>query len=292
VLKDLQEQSRWLSRHAANVTSQCGEDGIIAKALSFLPERTSWCVEFGAWDGKFASNTYDLVASQNYRGVYIEADAKRFEDLEREHGASRRNVLINAAVGFSKSDSLDALLRRTDIPKEFDVLSIDIDGDDYYAWEAIERYRPKLVVIEFNPTIANSMLFVQRKGAGSAHGASPASLVELGRRKGYELIASTYLNLVFVMAEHYGVFGITDNSLELMRDDSSVPHIFVGYDGHVFLSHGKHVGSISLPWHGVNLKEKDVQVLPKNLQKYPDQYTPAERRTFRWKFGLKHPWRD
>jgi hypothetical protein len=292
VLKDLQEQSRWLSRHAANATSQCGEDGIIAKALSLLPERTSWCVEFGAWDGKFASNTYDLVTSQNYRGVYIEADTKRFRDLERQHGASGRNVLINAAVGFSKSDSLNALLSRTDVPKDFDVLSIDIDGDDYYAWGAVENYRPKLVIIEFNPTIANSMLFVQRKGAGSAQGASPASLVELGRGKGYELIASTYLNLVFVAAEHYGVFGITDNSLELMRDDSSVPHIFVGYDGHVFLSHGKHTGSISLPWHGVNLKEKDVQVLPKNLQKYPDQYTPAERRTFRWKFGLKHPWRD
>ncbi len=46
MLKQLQEQSRWLSRQASNVTSQCGEDGIIASALSRLPERTSWCVEF------------------------------------------------------------------------------------------------------------------------------------------------------------------------------------------------------------------------------------------------------
>jgi hypothetical protein len=60
MLKQLQEQSRWLSRHASNVTSQCGEDGIIAKALSLIPERTFWCVEFGAWDGKLYSNTYDL----------------------------------------------------------------------------------------------------------------------------------------------------------------------------------------------------------------------------------------
>lgn len=292
MLKDLQEQARWLSRHAADVTSQCGEDGIIAKALSLLPERTSWCVEFGAWDGKRDSNTYDLVVAKNYSGVFIEASSKRFQDLQRMHGASGRNVLINASVGFSKSDSLDALLSRTGIPKDFDLLSIDIDGNDYYAWEAVEKYRPKFVIIEFNPTIANSILFVQKKRAGIAQGASPASLVELGKRKGYELIATTYLNLLFVAKEHFAAVGMADNSLALMRDDSTVPHIFVGYDGHVFVSHGKHTGSISLPWHELKLKEADVQVLPDRLQKYPDEYTPAERRSFRWKFGLKHPWRD
>jgi hypothetical protein len=292
VLKDLQEQSRWLSRHASNVTSECGEDGIIAKALDLLSERTSWCVEFGAWDGKSASNTCDLILSQNYRAVLIESDLGRFRDLERRHGPAGRHVLINSSVGFSKADSLDTLLSRCEIPKNFDLLSIDIDGNDYYAWEAVDAYRPKLVVIEFNPTISNSTLFVQEKKGGRRQGASPASLVELGRRKGYELIATTYLNLLFVASEHYAAFGIADNSLALMRDDSGVPRIFVGYDGHVFLSHGERSGFISLPWHGLRLKEPDVQVLPERLQKYPDEYSPAEKRAFRWKFGLKHPWRD
>jgi hypothetical protein len=293
VLKDLQEQARWLSRHASNVTSTGGEDGIIAKALSLLPNRTSWCVEFGAWDGKLASNTYDLIASQDYRAVLIEAGPDRFRDLQRTHGAAERHVLINASVGFSKSDSLDVLLSRCDIPADFDLLSIDIDGNDYYAWEAVERYRPKLVIIEFNPTFANAMLFVQKKKPAIGHGASPASLVELGKRKGYELIASTDLNLLFVASEHYPAFGIADNSLALMRDDSDVPRIFVGYDGHVYLAHGKRRGFISLTWHGLKLKESDVQALPKRLRKYPDEYTAAEKRLFRWKFGfLKHPWRD
>jgi hypothetical protein len=73
MLNELQEQTRWLSRYASNVTSTTGEDGIIAKVLSLLPQRTSWCVEFGAWDGKLYSNTYDLVRSHDYRGVFIEA---------------------------------------------------------------------------------------------------------------------------------------------------------------------------------------------------------------------------
>jgi len=266
----LREQSRWLSRYASNVTSQCGEDGIIAKALSRLSENTSWCVEFGAWDGKLYSNTYNLVKSQNYNGVFIEADPVRFRDLERTHGGSGRNVLLNALVGFSKSDCLDVLLSQYDIiPKKFDLLSIDIDGNDYYVWEAFEEYRPKLVVIEFNPTLSNSMLFVQEKDHGITQGSSPASLVELARRKDYELIAVTAWNLLFVSSEHFEAFGIPDNSLPLMRDDSDVPHIFVGYDGHVFLSQASALGSITLPWHGIELKEADVQALPEHLQKYP-----------------------
>jgi hypothetical protein len=289
MLNEMQEQSRWLSRYASDVTSQRGEDGIIAKALSLLPERTFWCVEFGAWDGKLYSNTYDLIRSHNYRGVLIEADPVRFHDLEVTHGASGRNVLLNAFVGFSESDSLDVLLSRCDIPKKFDLLSIDIDGNDYHVWEAFKEYRPKLVVIEYNPTLSNSALFVQKKDPRTKHGSSPASLVELARRKGYELIATTEFNLLFVSHEHYGAYGIADNSLALMRDDSRVPHIFVGYDGHVFLSEENIPGAIALPWHHLALKEADVQVLPKRLQKYPDQYTRIENFLYQMKYDLQQP---
>lgn len=289
MLNEMQEQSRWLSRYASDVTSQRGEDGIIAKALSLLPERTFWCVEFGAWDGKLYSNTYDLIRSHNYRGVLIEADPVRFHDLEATHGASGRNVLLNAFVGFSESDSLDVLLSRCDIPKKFDLLSIDIDGNDYHVWEAFKEYRPKLVVIEYNPTLSNSALFVQKKDPRTKHGSSPASLVELARRKGYELIATTEFNLLFVSHEHYGAYGIADNSLALMRDDSRVPHIFVGYDGHVFLSEENIPGAIALPWHHLALKEADVQVLPKRLQKYPDQYTRIENFLYQVKYDLQQP---
>src|ERR1700686_2856205 len=68
----LKRASRWLSEFASSVTSQNGEDGIIAKALSLLPELNHWCVEFGAWDGKRFSNTYDLVDHQGYSVVLIE----------------------------------------------------------------------------------------------------------------------------------------------------------------------------------------------------------------------------
>src|SRR6266702_1654842 len=98
-LKSLKENGRWLSNHALNHTSQYGEDGIIAKALDTLPERNGWCIEFGAWDGRKFSNTFDLVTSKNYRGVFIEADPNRFRDLQMTH-RDNRHILINAFVGF------------------------------------------------------------------------------------------------------------------------------------------------------------------------------------------------
>ncbi len=290
MLEQLIEQSRWLSHHASDITSQAGEDGIIAKALSLLPHQTFWCVEFGAWDGKQISNTYELIESHDYRGVFIEADANKFRDLERTHGSSGKHVLVNAFVGFTKADSLDVLLSKCDIPAQFDLLSIDIDGNDYHVWEAVENYRPSLVVIEFNPTISNSIHYVQKKDNSVSQGSSPASLVELAKRKGYELVAVTFVNLIFVVAEYYEAFGIKDNSLTVMRDDSKVPQVFVGYDGHVFLSEAGESGFITLPWHHrLKLKERNVQVLPKRLQKYPERYSMVERLQWYAKFGLQQP---
>src|ERR1700690_65591 len=165
-LKELQEKSRWLLGKASNISSQCGEDGIISAALDLLPERNAWFIEFGAWDGQFASNTCNLVNSRGYRAVFIEADPARFRDLQKNYDAAK-HILINAFVGFDKSDSLDALLREhSSVPRDVDLLSIDIDGNDYHVWAAIRSFRPKLVVVEFNPTMANAVHFIQEKDPG------------------------------------------------------------------------------------------------------------------------------
>jgi hypothetical protein len=288
-LNELQEQSRWLMRHASNVTSQCGEDGIIAKALELLPERNRWCIEFGAWDGRKFSNTYNLISAHGYRGALIEADPDRFRDLQKTHDP-QNNVLINAMVGFEESSSLESLLRGHPIPNNVDVLSIDIDGNDYHVWASIRSLRPKLVVIEFNPTIANTVRFIQECRSDLNHSSSAAALVELAKSKGYELIAVTNWNVIFVDSQYYPLFNIPDNSLAVMRDDSGVPHIFMGQDGHVFLSQNDKTGALSFFWHrDAMLWEKDVQGLPARLRKFPDNYTPFERFLYKWWLRLR--WR-
>jgi hypothetical protein len=253
--------------HSGNVYSQTGEDGIIGKILDFLPEKDQWCVEFGAWDGRFASNTRHLIESRGYAAVLIEADAERFRDLKRLNEANQRTILLNRFVDFMPEDNLDTLLAETPIPRDFDFLSIDIDGNDYHVWKAMRHYRPKLVCIEFNPTIPTELEFVQAANRGINHGSSLMSLVRLGQSKGYELVAVTKINAIFVRAEQLELFAISDNSPQKLREDlTSVTHIFSGYDGTIFLS-----GRAEMPWHGIAYASR-LRQLPKYFRKYPGSF--------------------
>jgi len=181
--------STWLLDHQRNVYSQSGEDGIIEKILEILPQNDKWCVEFGAWDGLHGSNTRNLIASNGYSSVLIEADKNKFRDLQRNYSQCDDVITINQFVGFTEEDNLDQILSTTCIPLDFDLLSIDIDGNDYHVWKSILKYRPKVVVIEFNPTIPTHIRFVQSADPSINQGASLLSLVELSKEKGYELVS-------------------------------------------------------------------------------------------------------
>ena len=118
-----------------------------------------WCVEFGAWDGRHASNTYALISDAGYSAVLIESDPARFAALQRTHAGRSGVIALRRVVGFEGPDRLDRILAETPVPRDFDLLSIDIDGNDFHVWDAVEDYRPKLVVIEFNPTVPNEVDF-------------------------------------------------------------------------------------------------------------------------------------
>lgn len=244
--------------YSRNVNSQSGEDGILEKVLELLPELDGWCVEFGAWDGVFLSNTRHLIDSKAYSSVMVEANTKRFNTLKAEYGGCDKTHLINAFVGFDVQDSLDVLLADTPIPQNFDLLSVDIDGNDYHVWKAVSVYQPKVVCIEYNPTIPTEISFVQQANPKVQQGCSLLALVELGKAKGYELVSVTPFNAIFVKQEYFPLFGIECNDPAVLRVDTKrVTYIFVGYDGHVFLR-----GRRRMPWHGAELRESRMQALP------------------------------
>jgi len=262
----------WLLAHARNVTSQSGEDGIIQRILQVIGENDRWCVEFGAWDGVYLSNTYNLIKNQGYAAVLIEADLRKFQHLKRNYRGDRV-VAINALVGFEDHNNLDVILKDVDIPYNFDVLSIDIDGNDYHVWDAVQHYRPKVVVIEFNMTIPNCIDFVQPKDMNLNQGSGIRSLVNLGKKKDYELVAATEHNCLFVDGIYFPLFHIEDNSLAVMRSDEGyTTYLFCGYDGTVFVrGYGK------LHWHGLPYSEAKMQQLTKFLRKYPGHYGWGEK---------------
>lgn len=77
----------WLLDFASNKYSQNGEDGLVAKVLSMLPERDRWCVEFGAWDGVHLSNVRKLLLEDGYSGVLIEGDKARCDQIAGNYAA-------------------------------------------------------------------------------------------------------------------------------------------------------------------------------------------------------------
>lgn len=243
--------------------SQEGEDIIIKNILDIIEdnkEEEKWCVEFGAWDGIHASNTYHFIKEENYKAVLIEGDKNKFNELN-ENMKGYDVDCICKYVTFEGENRLDNILGKTKLPKDFALLSIDIDGNDYYIWESLIKYRPKLVVIEFNPTISNEVEFVQEKDFSLNHGCSPLSLVKLAELKGYKLIHTTVNNCFFIDQKYFDLFGLEDNSLCKLRTDlSHVTYIFNGYDGYIFVR-----GYNRLYLHTLPYNEKRMQMIPKWL---------------------------
>jgi len=253
---------------AGNINSQTGEDGIIQKIFSIIPPRPKWAVEFGAWDGKYLSNTCCLVEREDFRAVFIEADRARFLELNKIYDNNDNVCCINGFVGFHENDNLDSILRPIDIPTNFAILSIDIDGNDYHVWKAINRLKPMVVCIEYNPSIATGVRFVQPMDPAINWGSSISSITELGKEKGYELVAITLLNAIFVKTEYYSLFDIDDNTPEKLRYDTScVTHVFSGYDGQIIIS-----GSGILPQHGISIGSR-IKQLPKYFRSYPGNFS-------------------
>jgi hypothetical protein len=238
-------QSMWLSGFAANITSQFGEDGIIEKIFKIVPPQNKWCVEFGAWDGKHLSNTWTLINNHHWSGVLIEGNGCKAADLAAGYVDRKNDVFIeNDYVGWDGESALDKILARTPIPKQPDLMSIDIDGNDWHVWKALNGYRPTVVVIEYNPTASNEMYFVQDPDISLNQGCSLLALVELGKEKAYELIATTATNGIFISAEFYPLIGIEDNSLDAIHPEILRTEICHGYDGTIIAA-----GHMMLNWH-------------------------------------------
>jgi hypothetical protein len=266
----------WLLEYRSDVFSQKGEDGVVAKILQILPERDRWCVEFGAWDGKHLSNTRALIENQDYSAVLIEGSKERFRSLQSSC-TGKRVYPVNAFVGFSAENGLDRILETIPIPVDFDFLSIDIDGNDFHAWNAVSKFTPKVVCIEFNPTIHTDVEFVQPADPSVNQGSSLSSIVRLGKDKGYELVSVLPFNAIFVREQYFHLFDISDNSPSTLRQDVSyVAHIFSGFDGRVILS-----GGTLMPWHRVRMREESVQQLPRVLQSFPGNYSLLQRLIFK-----------
>ena len=181
-----------------NVYSQNGEDGVIEEILNRIgwSNLSLWAAEFGAWDGQHLSNTFSLVKSKNFRSVYIEGDSVKFQDLVSTVSLFPQIAPIEAMISSrpGQTNSLDSLLAQTEIPDDFDVLSIDIDSFDLDIWESLSNYHPKIVVIEINSGIMPGVLSRHNQ---IHDGNSFSSTLQVAFNKNYFLVCHTG-NCIFV----------------------------------------------------------------------------------------------
>ena len=117
---------------------------------------------------------------------------------------------MNTFVGI---DSMDIVLSSTPCPINPDLCVIDIDGLDYWLWFNMQKYKPKVVMIEFNPTMPFEESIIQELNSNVHTGSSLSALVELGKFKGYELISTTSFNAIFIISKLFPLMNISDNSI-------------------------------------------------------------------------------
>lgn len=179
------------------VFSQWGEDGIIEWLVSRMPGIPQIFIEFGVQDFTESSCRF-LLYHRNWRGLIIDGSAENMA-LARAHPMHWRHDLT-AVTAFVTRDNIDDLIRKNRFAGEVGILSIDLDGNDYWILDTIQSVDPWLVICEYNAvfgdTLPISVPYDEAFVREIAHpsylywGASIAAIGHWARRRGYVLLGS------------------------------------------------------------------------------------------------------
>jgi hypothetical protein len=202
-----------LADHEFRVFSQWGEDGILAYLSRQVPIARKTFVEFGV-ENYTEANTRWLLVNDGWSGLVLDGSEENVAAIRRDPIYWRHN--LKAASAFITRENINELLTSNGLSGEIGLLSVDIDGVDYWVWEAITCVQPALVIAEYNslfgPERAVTVPYDAKFQRAVAHhsqsyyGASLAALVALGKRKGLAFVGSNSAgnNAFFVRRELLG----------------------------------------------------------------------------------------
>jgi hypothetical protein len=188
-----------LHRAEFKVFSQFGEDGILQYLthVAGISEAERLFVEFGV-ENYEESNTRLLLLKDNWRGLVLDGDAANIRQIQNASLYWRHD--LRATCAFVDAENIDATLAGAGIRGDVGLLSVDIDGNDYWVWKSISSINPVIVVVEYNSVFgrdrAVTVPYDRAFHRGSAHfshlywGCSLKALESLGASKGYALVGS------------------------------------------------------------------------------------------------------
>jgi hypothetical protein len=208
VLKERLENPIFLERYGFKVYSQNDEDGIIGEIFNRIGTTNMKFVEFGVQNG-LESNAHFLL-HQGWSGLWIEGDEKAVVELcslFKKPIENKRLVVINKFITANNINTLIASDGKYCGP--IDLLSIDIDGNDFWVWKAITCIEPRVVVIEYNAKFPPFFEWIIEYDENhiwhgdDEHGASLKALEKLGMELGYQLVGTNKngVNAFFVKKE-------------------------------------------------------------------------------------------
>ena len=189
------------------VYSQWGEDGIIDHLVQRVRVPRKLFVEFGV-EGYDEANTRFLMVNHNWAGLIIDGSEWGISHVRQSQEYWLHN--LKAVQAFVTAENINGILAEHGVTGEIGLLSIDIDGMDYWVWRAIDVVSPAIVVVEYNHrfgperavTVPYDATFDRRSAHHSIlyYGASLAALVQLGAEKGYDFVGcgSAGVNAFFV----------------------------------------------------------------------------------------------
>jgi hypothetical protein len=195
-LKKLKESSSKTER------SQYGETGIIESIFHQLDLPLEFCLEFGSGEvgkNRGAANIRYFYDEYETECLYFEVKESKIRKSDEKY---RHQIKIETITASNVND----VFKKHNVPKDLDVLVIDVDGQDYWIWKNL-NYTPKVAMIEFNPTLPHTDSKVMhydedhwtwRNHKCLYYGASITALKKLGEEKGYSLVYKTGRNLIFV----------------------------------------------------------------------------------------------
>ena len=195
------------------VFSQWGEDGLLQYLVSNVKFCNNKFIEFGVED-YYESNTRFLLSNNNWSGLIIDGDSEGINKIKEDTIYWASNLI--AINQFITKDNINEIIKSNGFAGNIGILSIDIDGNDFWIFKAIDVVKPDLIIIEYNGifgcdfplSVPYDENFVRSKKHYSNiyYGASIRALNDLAEQKGYSLIASNDAgnNLFFLRKEILG----------------------------------------------------------------------------------------
>lgn len=195
------------------VFSQWGEDGIIQYLVSRVPIDRCVFVEFGVEDYR-ESNTRFLLQNDHWEGLIIDGGTAHLDFLDR--GQLRWRYTIEGRSAFLTRENINRVIEAAGVQGDIGLLSVDIDGNDYWILDAIDVVSPRILIVEYNSLFGSEAAvtvpyrpdFDRRTShwSGVCYGASLAALHELAQAKGYLLVGCNRagVNAFFVRSDVIG----------------------------------------------------------------------------------------